>query len=64
VTEAYEHGMAVRAVMYLDGETVAAPETFRLLSRGGRYAVIGGFEVCTTQPGTNSEKVTRIPGVQ
>jgi hypothetical protein len=38
--QAYEHAMAIRAVLFSDGEMVPAPQNFRLILDGGRYAVI------------------------
>lgn len=60
-TDAYEHAMAVRAVQYIDGETVPAPETFRYIYGGGRYVVICGFVVCSPQSATNADELNKIP---
>ena len=38
--QAYEHALAIRAVLFHDGEMVPAPQTFRLILDGGRYAVV------------------------
>lgn len=38
--QAYEHALAIRAVLFSDGQMVPAPQTFRLILDGGRYAVI------------------------
>jgi hypothetical protein len=38
--QAYEHALAVRAVVFSDGKMVPAPETFRFIYDGGRYAVV------------------------
>lgn len=55
--QAYEHALAIRAVLFSDGEMVPAPETFRLIYDGGRYAVVCVFEACSSQPASNGDKV-------
>jgi hypothetical protein len=49
-TSAYEHALAVRAVLYSDGELTLAPQTFRLVLDGGQYAVVCVSGACTSQP--------------
>jgi hypothetical protein len=38
--QAYEHALAIRAVLFSDGQMVPAPQAFRLILDGGRYAVV------------------------
>jgi hypothetical protein len=59
--EAYEHALAVRAVLFSNGEMVPATETFRLIYDGGRYAIICVFEACTSQSASNDDGVKKTP---
>lgn len=47
-TEAYEHALAIRAVEYSDGELTPAPQNFRFILDGGRYAVICAMATCSS----------------
>lgn len=58
-TETYGHAIAVRPVLFEDGEMVPAPASVRYIPGGGRYAVVCAFGVCTSGP-TNSD-VNRVP---
>jgi hypothetical protein len=49
-TEAYEHALAIRAVEYSGGELTPAPQNFRFILNGGRYAAICASEVCSSPP--------------
>jgi hypothetical protein len=60
-TDAYEHALAVRAVLYSGGELRPAPETFRFVVDGGQYAVVCGFGVCNSPPATNKPAETPAP---
>ena len=60
-TDAYEHALAVRAVLYSDGELRPAPETFRFIIDGGPYALVCGFGVCNSPPATNKPPETPAP---
>jgi len=62
-TQAYEHALAVRAVLYEDGEMVPAPETFRFIYGGGKYAVICLFGQCTGQSLGSIGEINRIPPI-
>lgn len=60
-SEAYEHAMAVRAVLYLDGETIPVPQSYRFIRGGGRYAVACAFGVCSSQPAAATNEVENVP---
>lgn len=59
--QAYEHALAVRAVLYDAGEMVPAPETFRFIYEGGKYAVICLFGQCPDQSIGNMGEWNKIP---
>jgi hypothetical protein len=62
-TEAYEHALAIRAVLYSDGEMVPAPQSFKFLYDSGRYAVVCVFGACTSKPAASeSDEVRGVPG--
>ena len=64
VTNAHEHAMAVRAVSFEHGDMLPTPPNVRRLFEGGRYVVICGFDVCTSQPDVHGPEDSRIPQVQ
>ncbi len=55
-TEAYDHAMAIRAVLSIDGDTVPVPQSYRFISGGGRYATICAFGVCSSSTTADESK--------
>jgi hypothetical protein len=47
--DAYDHATAIRAVFYIDGKTVHAPQSYRFIRGGVRYGVMCAFGVCSPQ---------------
>jgi hypothetical protein len=62
-TEAYEHALAVRAVLDDDGEMVPAPESFRFIYDGGKYGVICLFGQCSDQSIGSINDASRVPPI-
>jgi len=61
--DAYQHALAVRAVLDENGELVPAPESFRFIYDGGKYGVICLFGQCADQPVGVIDEANRIPPI-
>ncbi len=59
-SQAYDHAIAIRAVLYIGGEPVPVPQSYRFISGAGRYGVICAFGVCSPQTAATDE-VNNVP---